>query len=443
MKQTKTSTVHLTLGIFLVFFSCLSFCFSQTGHWENLNPQHHPSTRASHGMAQIGKNKVLLFGGSYTSDLNDTWMFDLEKNDWQEIICNNPPAPRDRFGMCQITEKQVLLFGGSNNGAIPVFNDLWLFDLDSMDWTELKPQGWNNKYFPLPTFRLGMAKLTTKLIVIYGGQLTDTSNFLHSYSDDTWIYHIDKNEWEWRNIGWPSARSDLMMAELDNDLVLMCGGNKFGFYNDSWYYVQDNYYWFEFKDLKNKLPLIMSAALSGIGNRISILFGGHSDPEESPNSWYDSTWVFDYYGRTWTKLDINPHPSDRLRSRMASIDTKKALLFGGASQTNKKPEDTWLFVLDSLPSIINENNSISKSNLQITYLNPNQIKVDYSITGSGKVKIDLIGLNGDVLKNVIDDYLSPGSYSKDLNLVGLPVGIYFIRLQSMDGVLVGKVMKME
>jgi hypothetical protein len=68
-----------TIFIFTLFIILLIHPLNaQIGHWENLNPQHHPPSRSEHGMAKIGTKKVLLFGGiGLNSLLNDTWIFDL------------------------------------------------------------------------------------------------------------------------------------------------------------------------------------------------------------------------------------------------------------------------------------------------------------------------------------------------------------------------------
>ena len=334
----------------VILLTSLTFSTSQIGHWEKLNPPNNPGYRADHGMAPIGYKKVLLFGGSNGFILGDTWIYDFEKNDWSEIECKNSPSNRVGMGICNISEKEVLLFGGSDDGGVATFNDLWLFNLDSLNWIKLDPKPWNNKYYPLPLFSFGMAKLSNNSVVIYGGEILD-GNPLKGYSDETWIYYIEENQWEYRNIGWPESRASLMMTELDSNLVLMCGGYKHGLFNDSWYLENDNYFWFRFKNLLNDMPLVSASAISGLNNRLAVLFGG-VPAIGSGKSWYDSTWIFDYYNKTWLKLELDQHPSDRASPGIARIDINKAILFGGSSKTNPKPYDTWLFVLDSVPTSV-------------------------------------------------------------------------------------------
>jgi hypothetical protein len=339
--------------------------------------------------------------------------------------------------MCQISESQVLVFGGAGKSPLPTYNDLWLFDLDSMDWKELNPKGWQDKYFPLPTYRMGMAKLSENSIVIYGGEINDTSNILHSYSDDTWIYYLDSNRWEWRNIGWPSARSDHMMAEMDSNLVLMVGGNHSAFL-DNWIYVDSNYYWFKINDLNSNITneYLLTSAITNIGKGIAVLFGGKAAYGGASDTWYDSTWVFDYYGRTWTKLDIHPHPSDRLRGRMAKIDRNKSLLFGGASQTNRRPEDTWLFVLDSLPVVGISNNLVSMDTLDVEYRN-NEVSIAFK-RYSPYSDLLITNLSGEVIYRAHYSEMMPGS------IVCIPTdslssGLYFVVVRQLSGIFVQKI----
>jgi len=441
MKHYKKLGLLIIIAFFLAFSSSL---FSQTGHWEKLNPPHNPRYRAVHGMAPIGKHKILLFGGGNNDSIfNDTWLYDLDKNDWEAINCLNPPSPRYGFSMCQISDNKVLLFGGLATGAFADYNDLWLFDLDSMDWKELKPKGWNDNHYPPPTYLSAMAKLSETSVIIYGGEVDDTTKPDRLYSNETWIYHIDKNEWELSLGLCAGATSNHNLIELDSNVVLLVGGINGILLN---YYIFDDKMnnWLRIKDLKSNLDCyyIAGSASANLTRGIALLFGGKTAASSSDATWYDSTWVFNYFSKSWSKLNLNPHPSDRLRGRMARIDSNKAILFGGISKTNKHPDDTWMFVLDSIPSDVQDEQNQSELKLSP---NPATDILEISLSQPSEgwqpsegYHIAIFNVFGMKIPPRLTSSATPQEGNLRLDVSGLSPGMYFIRV----GEKVGKFVKM-
>jgi len=80
-----------------------------------------PSARAEHGMAYIGDDQVLVFGGNLSSDpwtSDETWVYDLSANTWTLKSPSSKPSARRSHTMVYIGSDQVLLFGGySTNGG--------------------------------------------------------------------------------------------------------------------------------------------------------------------------------------------------------------------------------------------------------------------------------------------------------------------------------------
>jgi hypothetical protein len=84
---------------------------------------------------------MFLFGGRGENgkNLNDTWIFDFEKNYWTLVMNNesrNLPLPSPRFfSSCNVVSKNfddddgesenIFLFGGTN--GVENFGDLWVF----------------------------------------------------------------------------------------------------------------------------------------------------------------------------------------------------------------------------------------------------------------------------------------------------------------------------
>ncbi len=126
----------------LFFISIIFYSNAQTGIWEELKPTNSPSPRWSFGMAEIGEEKVILFGGKNDKMIFDeTWIYDFQLNSWSEIQNDIHPSRRIGHQIARISKNKVLLFGGesfeSNNSEI--INDTWVFDLGTLTWTDMKP----------------------------------------------------------------------------------------------------------------------------------------------------------------------------------------------------------------------------------------------------------------------------------------------------------------
>lgn len=412
---------------------------AQSGHWEKLNPKDNPGPRSEHGMAQIGLKKVLLFGGSSgmtAKVLNDTWIFDLESNDWNKIDCKNPPSPRSGFGFCQISDKKVLLFGGADDSYLPTFNDIWIFDLDSLDWKEMKPKGWEDQYYPVLTYRMGIAELSNNIVIIHGGEIYDSTRPTQTYTNQTWYYHIDSNQWEDSYFFVPHERANNMMANIGNEIIINVDGYRFGLLDDIWAFINGK--WQRQYILNNKIPAIGAGAFVGMEKGIAVLFGGLTENVDTEKTWYDSTWILNYNKMKWSKLELDTHPSDRLRVRMARIDTNKILLFGGESQTNKRPEDTWLFIMDSIPTSVNE------IDFSVNFISPNpatdfiEISVGVGHAEPLQSEVRIYDVFGQSVSTPNPTPALPASREGvRIDVSGLVPGMYFVRI----GDKVGKFVK--
>jgi hypothetical protein len=220
---------------------------------------------------------------------------------------------------------------------------------------------------------MGMAKLSNNLVIIHGGEIYDSTRPTQTFTNQTWYYHIDLNQWEDSYFFVPQERAYNMMANIGNNIIINVDGYRFELLDDIWAFINGK--WQRQYLLNNKIPAICAGAFVGMDKGIAVLFGGLTNNVDTEKTWYDSTWILNYNNMLWTKLELNTHPSDRLRVQMARIDTNKILLFGGESQTNKRPEDTWLFVLDSIPTGVADNQENSQ------FLSPNPATDFIEISG--------------------------------------------------------------
>jgi hypothetical protein len=113
-------------------------------HTHSMALSNPPPARAYHAQAYDSENKRLfIFGGQQrltatgpVVDLNDTWIADLGTKEWKQIATDpaSTPAARELAGAAYVPgARKIYLFGGKSQSA--VYNDLWVFDLNTAAWT--------------------------------------------------------------------------------------------------------------------------------------------------------------------------------------------------------------------------------------------------------------------------------------------------------------------
>ncbi len=92
----------------------------------------------------------------------------------------------------------------------------------------------------------------------------------------------------------------------------------------------------------------------------------------------------------------------------------------------------------SVPTLIIPN----KINLVLSP-NPtsNIVNINYTLTSNGSVQIDLLDVNGRIIKKYNDGKKNIGAHSKQIDIMGLNTGIYIVRLQVNNSHIYGKVIK--
>jgi hypothetical protein len=105
-----------------------------------------PCGRIYHHMVYDEKNrKTLLFGGAggkYGKDttyFNDTWVFDSSTNTWTEMKPRTSPSPRDRGAMAYDAANGVCVLVGGKRGPDKNLEDTWVYDLAKNEWRKMQP----------------------------------------------------------------------------------------------------------------------------------------------------------------------------------------------------------------------------------------------------------------------------------------------------------------
>ncbi|PKI68541.1 hypothetical protein CRG98_011027 [Punica granatum] len=129
-----------------------------------------PPSRSGHTAVNIGKSKVIVFGGFIDKRfLNDIFVYDVENKVWFQPQCTGSgadgqigPSPR-AFHVAVSIDCHMFIFGGRCGSQR--LGDFWVLDTDIWQWTELTSFG----DLPSPRDFAAAAAIGNQKIVMYGG----------------------------------------------------------------------------------------------------------------------------------------------------------------------------------------------------------------------------------------------------------------------------------
>uniref|UniRef100_A0A0A9CZM9 Acyl-CoA-binding domain-containing protein n=1 Tax=Arundo donax TaxID=35708 RepID=A0A0A9CZM9_ARUDO len=114
----------------------------QTNSWSALDTYGKvPIARGGQSVSLLG-SRLIMFGGEDNKRrlLNDLHILDLETMMWEEVKTEKGgPAPRYDHSAAVYADHYLLIFGGSSHSAC--FNDLYLLDLQILEWSQPDTQG--------------------------------------------------------------------------------------------------------------------------------------------------------------------------------------------------------------------------------------------------------------------------------------------------------------
>lgn len=301
-------------------------------NWTLKTPSTMPPALFGHAMANIGGDKVLIFGGidGNGNATSQTWIYDLSDNAWTLKSPAANPSARAYHAMAYIGDDKVLLFGGNNESPFVIYDDTWVYDLSDNTWTlktpAIKPSG---RYLHT------MATIAGDQVLLFSG-----FNDFTGGNDQTWVYDLSDNVWTLKNpVTRPSPQWGHAMSNIGGDKVLLFTA---GFSAETWVYDLSDNVWTLKNPAASPIPR-SNHKMAFIGNDQTLLFGGFDNLNGPP---LGDTWIYDLGDNTWTLKSPATHPYDRVLHAMASIGNNQVLLFsgGGVIGNNYAFEpDTWLY----------------------------------------------------------------------------------------------------
>jgi hypothetical protein len=275
---------------------CVMFAGGESGQYQDIwrynvttnvwlpgGPSNYPPIRWLHGMAHVGGDKVLMFGGEdqYIADFADTWVYDLSDDNWVEHFPPTHPSARTGHGMVYVGDDKVVLFGGHFWGSNSS-DETWVYDLSDDNWT-LKSPVTN----PAASSAFAMARI--------GGDKA----LLFSRGGDTWVYDLSDDAWQLMSpSSSPMMRFGAVMEYLGEDKAVLFGG--YGPYagdlgiplEDTWLYDLSDNTWTQHTDWPHPGTrfYLASCETSLDASSPVVIFGGRVDWVSDPPS--KETWSF-------------------------------------------------------------------------------------------------------------------------------------------------------
>ena len=319
--------------------------------------------------------KHYLFGGNGVTPngsgrLNDLWEYDPATQQWTWLKGSNGPAQQGNYGTTGIAapantpgaryyasgwayDGKLYLFGGrglTTSTTEGTLNDLWMFDLQTNNWTYLKGSNQLNQtgnYVGIgvadpnnqPRSRYGATAMEINgKLYLFGG--TGYSPFAVVYLNETWTYNPQTGNWtlikggnsdnqpsvagnlgEFDSSYTPGARANAIAWKIGSRLYLF-GGDFYNFYNytnnyynDLWAFDATTHQWalIDGNLVGNQLGTYGQLGLASVGNRPGgrggaagtavanklYLFGGFGYASNNAIGRLNDVWMYDIASSQW------------------------------------------------------------------------------------------------------------------------------------------------
>ena len=153
------------------------------GEWQCLDGEGFaPPGRTDHALAFVNGDVVVYGGTNRKSIFGDTFRFASDASGWTEICDGVSPA--GRFGHSAISwENRMVVFGGWDGSKL--LNEIWQFELPANRWKQVRVAGkaCSPRYRHSACGREGT-------MYVFGGVDSDQNRL-----NDLWAYNLNLNQW--------------------------------------------------------------------------------------------------------------------------------------------------------------------------------------------------------------------------------------------------------
>lgn len=282
--------------------------------WTNLNPISGLSARRDHAIAfDWFRDRGVLFGGSDSQRLGDTWEWDGAT--WQ-LRAITGPSPRTDHAMAYDSGRRTtILFGGKD---VNFNGQTW--EWEGTSWALRSSSG------PSPRTGHAMAYDAARGVTVLFGGLDG------SLSGETWEW--DGTSWMLRSTTGPSSRSDHTMAyDSVHSQVVLFGGYDGANKGDTW--TWDGTAW-TLRSTTGPGKRSEHTTAFDTSHGFVVLFGGVDNPTK-----YGDTWTWD--GTLWRQVAVTG-PSARF-DHVAAYDSVRGRLLMNGGFDSALSFETWELTL--------------------------------------------------------------------------------------------------
>ncbi|KAH9704412.1 Galactose oxidase/kelch repeat superfamily protein [Citrus sinensis] len=335
-----------------------------------------PQPRSGHSAVNIGKSKVVVFGGLVDKRfLSDVVVYDIDNKLWFQPECTGNgsngqvgPGPR-AFHIAVAIDCHMFIFGGRFGSRR--LGDFWVLDTDIWQWSELTSFG----DLPSPRDFAAASAIGNRKIVMYGGW--DGKKWL---SD---VYVLDTISLEWMQLpvtgSVPPPRCGHTATMVEKRLLIYGGRGGGGpIMGDLWalkgLIEEENETpgWTQLK-LPGQAPSSRCGHTITSGGHYLLLFGGHGTGGwlSRYDIYYNDTIILDRLSAQWKRLPIgNEPPPARAYHSMTCLGSLY-LLFGGFDGKSTFGDIWWLVpeedpiakrYTESPPKVLPENKDVAMEN---------------------------------------------------------------------------------
>ncbi|KAK3034471.1 hypothetical protein RJ639_033327 [Escallonia herrerae] len=312
-----------------------------------------------HTAVNIGKSKIILFGGLVDKKfLSDITVYDIDNRKWFRPECTGVgsdgqvrPSPR-AFHIAIAIDSHMFIFGGRSGSKR--LGDFWVLDTDIWQWSELTSFG----DLPSPRDFAAASAIGNRKIVMYGGW--DGKRWL---SD---VYILDTISLEWMELpvsgALPPPRCGHTATMIEKRLLVYGGRGGGGpIMGDLWALkglieevfiescsiskAEENETpgWAQLK-LPGQAPSSRCGHTVTSGGHYLLLFGGHGTGGwlSRYDIYYNDTVVLDRVSVQWKRLPTSNEPPPARAYHSMTFIGSRYLLFGGFDGKSTYGDLWWL-----------------------------------------------------------------------------------------------------
>ncbi|CAF1019741.1 unnamed protein product [Adineta steineri] len=272
-----------------------------------------PESRSGHS-AVIYNNSMYIFGGLGKHRYNDLFKFDFDTYQWTEIKPKDEstlPTKRLKHSAC-IYDNMMYIFGGWDSSG--KLNDMYRYIFDRNEW-EIVPC--SNS----PRARSAHSVVVYKnSMYLFGGIGDNKFNDMHRFSFKT-------NQWFIVNqINPPPRRSSYGGAHIYNDHLYIVCGLGCGKFNDCHSFNFNTLEWTELKysDSSRVIPAKRGRHSCILSNENLYMFGGYVGIQRS-----NELFVLNLQTHQWQQLKLQKNVPSAREGHSAVLYNGYMWLFGG------------------------------------------------------------------------------------------------------------------